>query len=347
MVPVKALKYDSLITVLLLPMINALQTEIGQDITYAATLLQAGKLVAIPTETVYGLAGNALNESAVAAIFEAKNRPTFNPLIIHVASVKAIEAYAVLSAEARLLADAFMPGPFTLLLPKKAIVPDLVTAGSEKVAVRIPNHPITQQLLQQLDFPLAAPSANPFGYVSPTTAQHVWEGLQGKIDYILDGGNSAVGLESTIVEVLDDEIILHRSGGISIEAIAAITKKKIIVAAAHEQPATPGQLKSHYATHTPLFRGDVEKLLVQYNDKKKAVISFCNDYDTDENTSVYKLSSNKDLAAAAAKLFSVMRQIDQQNFDVILTEYFPNEGIGRAINDRLNRARFEMKDDVK
>jgi L-threonylcarbamoyladenylate synthase len=322
---------------------KGLQTVIGQNINQAALLLQAGGLVAIPTETVYGLAGNALNENAVAAIFEAKNRPTFNPLIIHVPSVAAMEQYAIVSNKAKVLANAFMPGPFTLLLPKKPIISDLVTAGSEKVAVRIPNHPLTQQLLQLLDFPLAAPSANPFGYVSPTTAQHVWDELHGKIDYILDGGNSEVGVESTIVELVADGIVLHRSGGVSIEAIEALTQSKVTLAQHQHKPATPGQLKSHYATHTPLYRGDITALAEQFSHQKKAIISFCNGYKADDKTAVFVLSSEGSLTVAAAQLFAVMRQIDQQDFEVILAEYFPNEGIGKAINDRLDRAMFEMK----
>jgi len=323
---------------------KALQTEIGKDINQAAAILKAGGLVAIPTETVYGLAGNALDEKAVSAIFEAKNRPTFNPLIIHVPNIESIYQYAMLSDSAKQLAEAFMPGPFTLLLPKKNSIPDLVTAGSDKVAVRIPNQPLTQQLLQQLNFPLAAPSANPFGYVSPTTAQHVWDGLHGKIDYILDGGKCDVGVESTIVEVTEAEIILHRSGGVSVEAIEALMKQKVTLANNHKKPSTPGQLKSHYATHTPLYRGDIQQLMQEFTAQKKAIISFNTAYQTDDNTTVFVLASDGSLTTAAAHLFAVMRTIDEGNFDVILTEIFPNEGIGRAINDRLERAMFEMKD---
>ena len=175
-------------------------TEMGQDIGYAAELLMKGRLVAIPTETVYGLAGNGLDEEAVLQIYEAKQRPRFNPLILHVADIGQISRYAAEVPElCRKLAAAFSPGPITFLLPKASIVPDLVTSGSNQVAIRIPAHPMTLELLRMVDLPLAAPSANPYGYVSPVTAQHVMDGLGGRIPYILDGGPCDVGLESTIV----------------------------------------------------------------------------------------------------------------------------------------------------
>ena len=190
----------------------------GTDVERAKQLLCSGNLVVIPTETVYGLAGNALNPRAVAAIYEVKNRPSFNPLIIHTDRLEKVTEYvASVPRVAQELAQAFWPGPLTLLLPKTDKLPDIVTAGSDRVAVRIPKHPLALALLSELDFPLAAPSANPFGYISPTTVAHVEEQLGDKIAYILDGGSCSVGIESTIVGVEDNKLEVYRRGGISIE----------------------------------------------------------------------------------------------------------------------------------
>ncbi len=321
-----------------------MQTITGTDIHEAARLLRKDEIVAIPTETVYGLAGNALHEKAVLKIYGAKNRPRFNPLIIHVADTAMIERYAYTDAVSSQLADAFMPGPFTLLLPKKDIVPDLVTAGSDKVAIRVPHHPLTSALLKALDFPLAAPSANPFGYVSPTSALHVLQGLEGKIPYILDGGPSQVGVESSIAEVLPGKIILHRAGGISAEMIGAVCGLPVEYGTIHEnQPETPGQLKSHYATHLPLYKGDVPELLHTYQGKRIAVISFTTNYALQDGSVCFVLSPDGSLEKAARELFATMRKIDQMDIDLVLAEDFPDTGIGRAINDRLNRAQVLFK----
>ncbi len=319
-------------------------TEIGIDIDKAVALLNANEVVAIPTETVYGLAGNALKNEAVIKIFEAKKRPFFNPLILHLASVELIEKFAWVDEISLLLAQHFMPGPFTLLLNKKDIVPDLVTAGSAKVAIRIPNHSLTNQLLTQLKFPLAAPSANPFGYVSPVSAKHVQQGLQGKIPYILDGGNCNIGLESTIVEVENDNVILHRAGGLAIEEIEAIISKKIIVATHHSKPQTSGQLKSHYATTTDLLQGNVDELIKKHQGKNIAILSFKKQYDNVETQNQFILSPSENLNEAAQNLFATMRKLDEINYDIILAEVFPNKGLGLAINDRLQRAQASAKE---
>jgi L-threonylcarbamoyladenylate synthase len=292
---------------------------------------------------VYGLAGNALSNDAVVKIFEAKNRPFFNPLILHLASMEQMEHYAYLDAISSKLAAAFMPGPFTLLLNKKDNVPDLVTAGSSKVAIRIPHHPLTHQLLSALAYPLAAPSANPFGYVSPVSAAHVLQGLAGKIPYILDGGNCAVGLESTIVEVDNEDVILHRAGGLAIEAIESVIGKKLIVAAHHSKPQTSGQLKSHYATTTDLLQGDIEAMLPNYNGKKLAVLSFQKEYPGVEKQHQYILSPTGNINEAAQNLFTTMRVLDTMQYDIILAEVFPQQGLGLAINDRLQRAQVTEK----
>jgi L-threonylcarbamoyladenylate synthase len=318
-------------------------TTVGKKLEIAVALLSENELVAIPTETVYGLAGNALNESAVVKIYSAKDRPSFNPLIIHVATVAAIKEYAELDPISQQLAEAFMPGPFTLLLPKKSIIPDLVTAGSSKVAVRIPRHPLTLRLLQQLNFPLAAPSANPFGYVSPTTAKHVLDGLNNRVDYILDGGPCEVGVESTIAEVKDGQIILHRLGAITAEEMEAVTGLPVVQKVGTESFETPGQMKSHYATKIPLYLGDIPTLLQEHKEKNIATISFCKSYEGLISGHQYILSPKCDINEAAQHLFAVMRNIDEFNFDLIIAEPFPDKGLGRAINDRLERAQVIHK----
>lgn len=322
-----------------------MQAIIGNNIDTAKNYLINGELVAIPTETVYGLAANALNEDAVIKIFTVKNRPRFNPLIVHVANWGEAEKYVQdIPVKAMLLAQKFTPGPLTFLLNRKDIIPDIVTAGSDKVAIRIPNHPLTLALLQSLDFPLAAPSANPFGYVSPTSAQHVFENLANKIPYILDGGSATVGVESTIIGFDEKEnVLLYRSGGISVEEIESVIKEKVIKAKKTPQknPSTSGQLKSHYSPHTPLYVGDIGELKKQFTGKKIACISFTKKYeDVDKN---FVLSKDSSLTEAAKKLFAALREIDKMNVDVILAEKFPDEGIGRAINDRLEKAKAENK----
>ncbi|MEZ4959138.1 MAG: L-threonylcarbamoyladenylate synthase [Saprospiraceae bacterium] len=317
-------------------------TQIGQDIAIAIHLLQSSHPVAIPTETVYGLAANALDPNAVLKIFKAKNRPHFNPLIIHLPDWEAVKKYvADIPVDAEILAKKFTPGPLTFLLEKKPIIPDLVTAGSPKVAIRIPAHPMTRELLSQLDFPLAAPSANPFGYVSPTTAQHVYEGLKGKIPYILDGGECQIGLESTIVDFENGDVIVRRKGGVAVEAIEAVLGKKVLVKTENEDhPVAPGMLKSHYATATPLYVGNVEILAKNFTQKKICLIEFGEKRAELPAFARFQLSANSSLDEAAKHLFKTMRQADKCGADVILVEWLPEEGLGRAINDRLRRARF-------
>jgi len=327
-----------------------MDTHIGKDIQIAAAFLKAGELVAIPTETVYGLAGNALSEASVAKIYTAKNRPSFNPLILHIANINQMHEYAFVDEISWKLAQHFMPGPLTLLLPKKITVPDITTAGSKKCAIRVPNQPLSLALLAELNFPLAAPSANPSGYISPTNAQHVMEGLHGKIAYILDGGDTTVGLESTICEVTEEVIILHRAGSVTAEQLSTVTGMKVVNPAAYQapvisdhspdSPATPGQLKSHYAPHTPLFMGNVNELIQTHAGKKIAVISFHTHYEGVDN---FILAPDHQLFTAASKLFATLRTIDNSDYEIILSEYFPNEGIGIAINDRISRAQFILK----
>ncbi|HND46481.1 MAG TPA: L-threonylcarbamoyladenylate synthase, partial [Chitinophagales bacterium] len=249
--------------------------EIGSNIEIAADWLKKGNVVSIPTETVYGLAANALNETAVLQIFDIKKRPSFDPLIVHISSINEIEKYTLSFPEVlKPLADLYMPGPLTLLLPKKSIIPDLVTSGLDQVAIRIPKHPLTLALLSSLDFPLAAPSANPFGYISPTSTAHVNQQLGKQIPYILDGGDCSIGIESTIIGVENDEIILYRLGGLSLNAIESVVGKVQININQSSNPKSPGQIKSHYAPKKPFYIGDIQELIYQFRDKKVGIISF-------------------------------------------------------------------------
>ena len=319
------------------------ETIIGTDIELAGSLLGQGELVAIPTETVYGLAANGFDPLAIAKIYAAKNRPQFNPLILHVANLDQLSRLVTEIPEACIqLIKRFSPGPITYLLPKSALVPDIVTAGSSRVAVRIPDHPLSLALLSSIDFPLAAPSANPSGYVSPVSAEHVLQGLSGKIPYILDGGHCRVGLESTIVGFEVGRVIIHRLGGITAEDIRSVTGLEVDVRLSHASPTAPGQLKSHYATSTPLIIGDIEKLIEANAGKRIGILSFCENYAEVTERNI-RLSEAARLEEAAAGLFKAMREMDACGLDIIIAERFPDEGIGRAINDRLERASFKEK----
>ncbi|WP_209331550.1 L-threonylcarbamoyladenylate synthase [Lunatimonas salinarum] len=315
--------------------------ELGSDIHRAAAILKGGELVAIPTETVYGLAGNALDPVAVTKIFDTKNRPSFDPLIVHVADTDQVYRYIrEFPEELRKLADAFWPGPLTLLLPKKDIVPDLVTSGLDTVAVRVPSHPVTRALLKVLDFPLAAPSANPFGYISPTRAIHVEDQLGDRIPYVLDGGDCSVGLESTIVGLEQGQLIIYRLGGLSVSAIEEVVGPVLILPQSSSNPKSPGMLKSHYAPRTPVVLGDLDELIVQFGRQGEdfAVLSFTKDYQGIDDRKKVVLSPEGDFGEAARNLFSGMRFLDKAGVSVILAEELPEKNLGKAINDRLRRA---------
>lgn len=313
--------------------------EIGKDINRAAELLTKGKLVAIPTETVYGLAANALDEKAVLSVFETKERPFFDPLIIHVPSIEAIENYALFEDERlKKLAQTFFPAPLTLLLPKKNVIPDLVTSGLPQVAVRVPNHALTLELLKKINFPLAAPSANPFGYVSPTEPEHVQKQLGKKIPYILDGGKCTVGLESTIVGIEDGNVCVFRLGGLAIEEIEKVVGKVELKINHSSNPKAPGQLKSHYAPKKNLLVGNIETLIEKHQNKKLAVICFGEKTFSQKNILLFNLSEKGDANEAALNLFRFLRLADESEADIVLCEKLPETGLGRAINDRLQRA---------
>ena len=309
---------------------------IGTEIEKARDLLLQNEVVAIPTETVYGLAGNALSEIAVSKIFEAKNRPHFDPLIVHVSAVSEVSNYVEEIPELAFnLMEHFWPGALTVLLPKKTCIPDLTTSGLQEVGIRIPNHPITLELLRSLPFPLAAPSANPFGYISPTNAQHVEDQLGQKIPYILNGGNCSVGIESTVLRVQHNEIEILRLGGVSVEYLHPFTSNIHIQQHSSSSPASPGMLTSHYAPRKPVYVGNIRELMHAFASQKIGVLSFKIDYQIESQRI---LSRTGNFTEAAANLFTFLRELDQLDIDVILAEFLPSENLGRAINDKLKRA---------
>lgn len=314
--------------------------EIGRDIFKAKALLEKGELVAIPTETVYGLAGNALDISAVTKIFCVKDRPHFDPLIVHVPDLEHAKKYVEeIPERARLLTKNFWPGPLTLLLSRKSIIPDLVTSGLKTVGIRSPNHPLTIELLRSLSFPLAAPSANPFGYISPTRPEHVNEQLGDKISYILDGGVCTVGIESTILGFENDHTIVYRMGGLSVEAIEQQVGKISIQLHSSSNPKAPGQLKNHYAPTKKMVLGNLPQLITQYGRTKVGILSYQTDFEVQYQ---FILTPAGKLEEAAQNLFSGLRTLDKMPVEIILAELVPEIGLGRAINDRLKRAAAEV-----
>ncbi|MFT7105673.1 MAG: L-threonylcarbamoyladenylate synthase [Yoonia sp.] len=296
-------------------------------IAAAAAILQSGGLVSFPTETVYGLGADARNDVAVAGIYAAKGRPSFNPLIVHLPSLEAAEEYCEFDASAARLADAFWPGALTLVLPLKAEagLSKLVTAGLKTVAVRLPDHPVARDLLAAFGGPVAAPSANPSGRVSPTTAAHVIAGLDGKIDAVVDGGACAVGVESAIVSCVGQPALL-RAGGIPTETLEACLGQPLLHPADPSTPIAPGQLASHYAP-----QGKV-RLNALYANAGEVLLGF------GPVEATLNLSPSGDLVEAATRLFACLHQLDAMNATAIAVSPIPDHGLGRAINDRLRRA---------
>lgn len=310
--------------------------EIGQNIDFAKRLLESNDLVGIPTETVYGLAGNALSIEAILKIYKVKNRPSFDPLITHADTIEKIQGIVDdIPETAQKLIETLWPGPLTLLLPKAKHVPEVLTSGLPRIAVRIPKHPLTIQLLQQLDFPLAAPSANPFGYVSPTNAHHVDDQLGFKIKYILNGGPCPIGLESTIVGFEEGRTVLYRLGGIPLESIEKIVGRVELKLNQSSDPTAPGMLRSHYAPGPQVIISDLSKLKFNQED---AVISYSTDYNH-QNQVI--LSPRASLDEAAKNIFSALRQFDNDNIRRIYVELVPEVSLGRAINDRIRRAAYK------
>ena len=317
-----------------------MKTEISTDRTAAVELLREGEIVALPTETVYGLAADALNPIAVAKIFEAKERPRFDPLIVHLPDRDWLEKVVALPVQDRQLildlADTFWPGPFTMVLPKREMVPEIVTAGLDTVGVRVSVHRVFSEIIRALRKPLAAPSANRFGRVSPTTAQHVLDELEERIPLIIDGGSTAHGIESTIVAICAGGIRILRRGPITEEQLSEFGK--IDNVASSEKVSAPGQLPTHYAPKTQL------RLIEDVNsfspDKNQRVgLLAWNPIESEKNfAAVRYLSERQDLREAAANLFRYLRELDVPNVDLIVAEQVPDRGLGAAIMDRLRRA---------
>ncbi len=318
-----------------------MESKLGVDVDHAARLLREGKLVAFATETVYGLGANALDVTAVAHIFAAKNRPYFDPLIVHVVDRTWLpRLVARWPKKAEQLAQRFWPGPLTLVVPKTDLVPDLVTSGLPSVAMRMPSHPLALELLQRADLPIAAPSANPFGRISPTCAEHVAEWLGEQVDYILDGGPCSVGVESTVVQLDGDRAILLRPGGVSLEDLQAVIGQIEIPIRESTHPdeaaPSPGMLPQHYAPRVPLtIVSDVTSIC---STDKVGLLTLGPIPSASRFEKVEVLSTSGDLTEAATSFFAALRRLDAAGLDSIVALPFTNRGLGRALNDRLSRA---------
>ncbi|MBK8550848.1 MAG: threonylcarbamoyl-AMP synthase [Ignavibacteria bacterium] len=298
-------------------------TKIIKDIDLAVKEIHEGNVIGLPTETVYGLGANALNENAVIKIYETKDRPKFNPVIVHVRDVADFEKYAIdIPDEVYKLADKFSPGPVTFVLKKNNIIQDIVTAGNDSVGLRIPSHNIFREVLKETGLPIAAPSANKAGKISPTSADDVLSELRGKINYILDGGKCEIGIESTIISFLNGDVNILRHGFITKEDIEKVTGK--VTDDKTGKILSPGLLKVHYAPKTPLYRVNNFDEVKDIKDKKIGYLDF---------------SKYADYKEIAVHLFSDLRDLDRQKLDFIVYKKVENKGIGIAINDRLERAR--------
>lgn len=325
-----------------IPVVRAkLYRPTDRNISFLARKLRQGEIVAVPTETVYGLAANALDSAACRKIFEAKGRPASDPLIVHLLSAAQLPVVCVPNSAAEKLAKAFWPGPLTLILPKRAAVPGIVTAGRHSVAVRVPRNRLFRRLLSRAKLPLAAPSANPFGYISPTTAQHVLANLGEKIPYILEGGASTIGLESTIVDIRDpSRPQLLRPGAVSLEDLESVLRCRVKVLKrklnnTKTGALAPGQLTRHYSPKTPIFTtrnlGPVKDPTVAYlfiqKPRRKC------------GKNEFWLDATGNLQRSAKALFATLRKIDESGFAAIYAELAKeSDGFGLALNDRLTRA---------
>ncbi len=317
-----------------------MKTEISTDRNAAVELLRNGEAVALPTETVYGLADRDWVQRIGGKIFEAKGRPRFDPLIVHLPDHDWLEKIAVLPAQDRQLifhlGEKFWPGPFTMVLPKREIVPEIVTAGLKTIAVRISAHPVFAEIIRAFGKPLAAPSANRFGRISPTTAKHVLQELDGHISLIIDAGLTTHGIESTIAAVYDGKIDILRRGPVTSEQLSVFGK--VDIATEREKISAPGQLPSHYAPKTPLRMVDDLKSFAPETNERCALLAW-NPVKSDERfVAIRTLSEKQDLREAAANLFRFLRELDELDLDLIVAERVPAQGLGAAILDRLQRA---------
>ena len=320
------------------------------DLLRAAETLRQGGLVVFPTETVYGLGGNATDDGAAKKIYAAKGRPSDNPLIIHIASPEDAELYAETNAIYRRLAKAFMPGPLTVILPKRDCIPTSVTGGLDTVAVRCPSHPVARRLISLSGIPIAAPSANLSGKPSPTSASHVAEDLDGRVDMILDGGDSEIGLESTIVRVDGERVILLRPGAVTYDALCMVCESVEIADAVTKQlaegerPLSPGMKYRHYAPNAPvvLLSGKREDVLafLQAEQKAKKCAILCYDEELAQlkNENLLPIGAANDLPTQAKRLFSALRQADATDAEIVYAHLPPMEGLGLALYNRMIRA---------
>lgn len=319
----------------------------NKEILEAAYWLKKNKVVAIPTETVYGLAATIYSEKAIKEIYIIKNRPSNNPLIVHIKSLTELEKYAQnIPEKAYLLATAFWPGPLTMVLEKSDLIPDYITANKNTVAIRVPSHKVTQELLDHLDFPIAAPSANPSNCVSATTAQHVKNYFEHKIPFILDGGSCEKGLESTIIGFENSQPIIYRLGALSIEKIEKIVGTVSFVdKKATQNPLAPGMFLKHYAPQTPFhLETEITSFLEQTEYKNIAFLGFSQSITHPKIKENFLLSLNNNFEEAAKNLYATLIEIDSQHkFDAIVALPFPNTDLGKAINDRLTRAAYKLK----
>jgi len=315
---------------------------IHQDITIAADDLRRGNLIGLPTETVYGLAANALNEFAIDKIYKLKNRPSSNPLIVHTHSLDEVAKFVThIPPAAFKLAKAFWPGPLTLLLPKNKLISHAVTAGSHLVAIRIPQHPIALALLRILDFPLVAPSANPYTSISPTSAQMVEDYFGDALPCILDGGHCEKGIESTIVGFDGNNTIVYRQGAISIDAIEFIVGKIKVLATIKERVTTPGMAPMHYAPKTNfVIVEDVAEFINDYPTSRIGYIGMGENKIEHPNLQFISITATNDLEEAGMNLYQSMYFMDSLNLDHIIIKKFPETGIGKSLNDRISRASF-------
>ena len=313
--------------------------ERAKAVAGAIELLRRGNPVALPTETVYGLAADALEGEAVAKVFEAKERPRFDPLIVHLPSHEWLERVAAIDQGSRDLIEKliakFWPGPFTIVLPRREIVPDIVTAGLETVALRISAHPVFAEIIRAFDSPLAAPSANRFGRVSPTSAQHVLDELDGRIPLVVDAGPTEHGIESTIVAPRNGRIEVLRRGPITEKQLAEFGE--VIVLELTQNVEAPGQLPVHYAPRTALILLEDAGSFVADPGKQCGLLSWKSSM-TPAFTEIRRLSERQNFTEAAANLFRYLRELDNLDLDLIVAEKLPEDGLGAAINDRLRRA---------
>lgn len=303
----------------------------------AGDIIKNGGLVAIPTETVYGLGADMFNPKAVAKIFEAKSRPFFDPLITHIADIEMLYNLAIIDKDIiKKATDAFWPGPLTIIVKKRDIVPDIVSSGLDTMAVRMPKHKVALEIIKRSTGAVVAPSANPFGYLSPTTADHVREQLGDRIDMVVDGGLCEVGVESTVLDLTRERPIVLRPGGISIEELRDVLGEVEVFNRKVTSPTAPGQLESHYAPRTPLRI--IESLNEVENSEKSAYLSFGEEESKLKFKCMENLSELGDLIEAASRLFYSLHKLDREDVEKIYVKKIPLEGIGIAIMDRLYKA---------